>query len=209
MKLTKPEHNGASQLIPGVRRTWEGRAGGPRVHEEGKLGEAAHFLEGMKRAQDQHDALSFGYELSAFASAARGVLQYAYEEAKAKGRLAWYENAVRDYPRISFFRTMRNLNIHSRPVAPKRSTSVEVHAPLIMADAVALAPHDPAGNTAPQQQLTPTVGAAPSNGWVETTTRFFLTDWTGPEDAVALAEQYMADLHAVVVDGRANGALTA
>jgi hypothetical protein len=157
------------------------------MHEQAKLDEAAYFIGGMKREQERHAETSFRYELSAFTSAARSVLQYAHTQAEQKGQQAWYDKAV-DNPRIRFFRCVRNLNIHSRPVVPSRSTAVNVHA------VPATAGEPPPGT--------------PREGRVDVSTHFFLSEWGGDEDAVTLAEKYLTDLQAVIEKGWAEGVIT-
>jgi hypothetical protein len=83
-----------------------------------KLDEAQYFLEGMIQAQSAQDERAFRYELSAFLSAARTVLQYAFAECGRTGRLDWYETAVTRDSCLAFLKLQRDDNVHGRPVAP-------------------------------------------------------------------------------------------
>jgi hypothetical protein len=181
------------------------------MHEDVKLDEAARFLGSMQNAQDRHDATAFTDALSAFTTAGRSVLQYAFKEAKANGRLDWYDKAVAVRPRIGFFRDLRDANVHERPVDPARATSVNILAPVALADAAFTAPRVSSGDTTVEpERAAPSAAPVPPEGRAEITTTFFLIEWkAGPEDALTLAELYLADVRAVVADGRAKGILTA
>jgi broad specificity phosphatase PhoE len=91
------------------------------MHERLKLGEARYFLDRMVAERGNHSAVS--HELSAFLAAARSVLQYALDEAKAtSGGQQWYDQAVAD-PLLRFFKGKRNATIHREPVRPLRKLS--------------------------------------------------------------------------------------
>lgn len=85
------------------------------MYEEGKLQEAAHFLEQMNTLFENPEL--FRYNLSAFLSAARSVAQYARKEARERdGGQQWYDKFIDDHEIISFFASERNANVHDRPV---------------------------------------------------------------------------------------------
>ncbi len=67
------------------------------MYERDKIIEAEYFYTRMKQEQKDRDA--FRYNLSAFLSAARSVLQYALKEAETRtGGQQWYDNQVSSYP---------------------------------------------------------------------------------------------------------------
>lgn len=76
------------------------------MHEQQKLGEARYFLRQVQMtAKSPHALNPLTWQLSAFLSAARSVLQYALEEAKTKpGGRAWYDQTVAGSPVIRFFK---------------------------------------------------------------------------------------------------------
>ena len=94
------------------------------MDEAEKLREAAYFLGRMREAQAERSEAVFRFELSAFLSAGRSVLQYACEEAKRAGQQQWYQQAVVSDPCIPFLKEERDANIHDRPVAPMTVDSV-------------------------------------------------------------------------------------
>jgi hypothetical protein len=75
------------------------------VNEELKIEEAQHFLEQLVRSAPR-DPDTSRHNVSAFLSAARAALQYAFEESKSKpdGR-AWYDAAVSRDPAVKFLKT--------------------------------------------------------------------------------------------------------
>lgn len=96
------------------------------MDELAKLDEAQYFLAGMREAEAAGDGRAFRYELSAFLSAARSVLQYALAECERKSRSDWYELAVSRDACLRFLKLQRDDNIHGRPASPMEIESVEV-----------------------------------------------------------------------------------
>lgn len=95
------------------------------MNEREKIDEAEYFLKGM--AREQNNVPAFDYELSAFHSAGRSVLQYAYEEVKGSpAAQSWYDEAVQNDPVVRFLKEKRNDNIHREPIAPARDVNVSL-----------------------------------------------------------------------------------
>jgi len=87
------------------------------MNEKMKIKEAEYFFAQMKDEQENREY--FVFNLSAFLSAARSVLQYARKEAKAKeGGQQWHDNWISASPILMFFKCKRNINIHDEPVKP-------------------------------------------------------------------------------------------
>lgn len=94
-----------------------------------KLDEASYFFNCMIANELKPGLFQFNY--SAFLSAARSVLQYAYEEAlqnynlNPKCRaLRWYQKAVAKSDVIKFGRKERDESIHWAPVIPNNSVTI-------------------------------------------------------------------------------------
>ena len=95
------------------------------MHEQTKLAEARYFHSRM--LAELNDRERFTYNLSAFLSSARSVLQYALEEAKnKKGGQQWHDKQKIRSSVLSFFQDKRNINIHIEPVKPFKNTNVGV-----------------------------------------------------------------------------------
>jgi len=96
------------------------------MHERRKIAEAEYFLARMEENRDSHEY--FYYNLSAFLSASRSVLQFALEEAKIKaGGQAWYDQIMQaNTVLLGFMRDRRDENIHKECVGLKRSVSITI-----------------------------------------------------------------------------------
>jgi hypothetical protein len=86
------------------------------------------------------DPEAFQYELSAFLSAARSVLQYALEEAKQKPNgQRWYEAQVSGNAVLKFFKDKRDLNIHAESVRPSRHIAVAITEHITFSESIRIA----------------------------------------------------------------------
>jgi hypothetical protein len=148
------------------------------MHEERKLAEARYFLARMRQAELISDEQVYRFEISAFLSAARSVLQYACEEARARGAQPWYQQAVESNECIRVLKDERDSNIHSKPAVLGTMVS---------------------------QTLGPVVDGIE---YPSRKTRWFFGDWRGAENATQLAERYVEALEVIVADGRSRGILS-
>jgi hypothetical protein len=166
------------------------------MREQDKIDEAAFFLDEMTQREDR--PVAYRYLTSALLSAARSVLQYAWEEAAApdaKGRVtrpvgkAWYDNHMAACPLLWYFKGKRDANVHRQePVKPIRTFTVCHEMRLL---------HD-------EDDMWPPV-PVPS---ATMTNRYRFDDWSGPEDVPTLCRQYLDELRRVVADGQAKGFIT-
>lgn len=174
------------------------------MNEQHKLTEARYFLSRLGSLSS--DSQKFSFYLSAFLSAARSVLQYAFEEAKTKpGGQAWYDNHVRQHPSMRYFKCKRDISIHVKPVVPNThinadplTASPSIHASLILQRI----DHD--GNVIEEwsESSSAPVTTTPSSSSASVSYRF--DDWAGPEDIETLCHQYFAAVEAVIKDGHAK-----
>jgi hypothetical protein len=179
------------------------------MHEARKLKEAWFFLGEMNTRE--RDPSAFIHLLSGFLSAARSVAQYAHKEATAKaGGQAWYDAEVAKRPLIGYFKTERDVNIHTKPVDPKAVWKVEGFIPMFISGGAdygvkflneqgqpveikikAPAPVPPP----PPAQLGPVM------------VRYAFAD--RPNDNIlTLCENYLKELEALVKEGQAKGFVT-
>jgi hypothetical protein len=179
------------------------------MHEEEKLDEARHFLSNMAVSLD--DPKVFRFELSAFLSAARSVLQYALEEAKMKaGGHAWYNAQVSSKPEIRFFKDKRDTGIHVEPVIPTTNLNIAITDFVRISDSVSIKVVDNDGNVVHESSAAspPPPPPAIPDPPASISYSYTFPDWTGTEDVLALSSKYLAALDAVVKDGFAKGFLT-
>jgi hypothetical protein len=171
------------------------------VNEDAKLQEARYFLRRMD--EEIADPEIFRYHVSAFLSAARSVCQYACKEASASGSGAkWYQAYVTGNHLLSFFKTERDLNIHTRPVA--LGGNVDVYA----ADSARLSDQATATTFDAQGELTQTASSLPEDPDpvgeppLHLVFRYEFADCHDPDEVPLLCRRYLATVEALVVEGR-------
>jgi hypothetical protein len=175
------------------------------MHEQIKLDEAKHFIRGMIRARGTPE--EFGYELSAFLSAARSVLQYSLAEAKAHpAGQQWYE-AQTKRGTVSYFKDKRNHSVHVAPPNVRAHIGVKIYESVTPSDAVTIELRDPAGHVA-GRSYAETAYERPLDSATSIDNVYTFDDWKGPEDVIALCGKYLTELEAIVMDGQSRGLLT-
>jgi hypothetical protein len=178
------------------------------VYETEKISEAEYFYGQMSACE--HDRMAFKFNLSAFLSASRSVLQFASDEAKTKsGGQAWYDSQVFCALTVKFFKDRRDFNIHVQPVGPIREVQVHIeesfHLDMVVSvTAMRDGKEQPSGGE-PQRSVT-TPEPSPSRVTVTETYRF--AEWGGGENLMTLCGLYLDELRKIVVDGRSKGFLS-
>lgn len=172
------------------------------MHEQAKLNETEYFLRGMQREKNEPD--HFRYELSAFLSAARSVLQYACKEAESKqGGQKWYDQHMQDRV-LRFFRKERNLDIHKRPTRSNAEYHVRVVDNVYVVD-----PLPPVTAQGDVVRMDPRSAGPDSLGSETVNVDYYFGNWqNGNSEVLALCRDYLIRLQTVVADGRAKGLLT-
>jgi len=177
------------------------------VHEQEKLKEARYFLLRMEASVD--DPVAFRYGLSAFLSAARSVLQYAYEEAgKKPGRKQWYEAQVSGNSVLRFFKDKRDINIHAEPVTPSQHISVSLTEHIIISDSIRIEMQKEDGTVEVCEQKEESPQAKPQEEAPEIRNRYVFRDWSGSEDVIDLSRQYLTALEIIVKAGLIDGIIS-
>jgi len=176
------------------------------MYELEKIKEAEYFYCQMIKEKDNRDNLKFN--LSAFLSSARSVLQYAYKEVKDKnGGPSWYNSQVSNNKALTFFKDKRDINIHTEPVSVKRDIAIHLSETIHIGDPVLMTVKDKEGNVKSQSRsyLQPFKSAV-DNKMVEI--KYIFEDWVGDEDMFFICQEYLKELKAVVEDGKNRGLLT-
>lgn len=173
-----------------------------------KLAEAKYFYDRMLAEFDNRENLT--YNLSAFLSAARSVLQYALKEVRAKtGGQQWYDEHIAKSSVLSFFKDKRDINIHFESVKPVQHTKITATATVYVSASVHVVHRDKNGNVlyeSPPEVTKPKPREPEPPPVVRTEYRF--ADWTGSEDLITLSQMYLDELHRVVEDGIRRSLLT-
>jgi len=180
-----------------------------QMYEQAKLAEARHFYSRMPA--ELNDRQIFTYNLSAFLSSARSVLQYAREEARTQpGGQQWHDNHIAGSSILRFFRDKRDINIHTEPVEPVQHTNVALTTTIHLSASVSITHLDANGKVlyqSPPETDEPELTTPDTPPVV--TTRYRFADWAGSEDVMTLSSMYLDELQSVVEDGIRNGFLTA
>ena len=175
------------------------------MNEKEKLEEARYFY--ARTQAEVNDPKAYQYNLSAFLSAARSVLQYAKGEAENKsGGQAWYDNRISNSPILPFFKGKRNINIHTEPVKPRKDYYVSMTATVNLSSSLLVTWIDGKGNVLDQRcikEATPPQESPTDNTTIEIKYRF--SDWSGNEDVTELSRKYLDELEDVIEDGIKRG----
>lgn len=183
------------------------------MFETDKIRKAEFFygwlLKTEKTQPDNPD--HFKWFLSAFLSAARSVLQFAYREAvgdshSASGSTAgkpggqkWYESAMSSSQVLKFFKEKRDDNIHIKPVAAVKQIAIHIGESML----AWINTLDASATAAP-------LLAPPSSPYTTITTieKYKFADWLGSEGVLQLCGDYLTRLRNLVGDGQQRGFLT-
>jgi hypothetical protein len=175
------------------------------MHEQAKIDEARYFYSQMCGLVNNR--AKFNFNLSAFLSAARSVLQYALKEAQTKtGGQAWYDGQVASNPVVKFLKDKRDISIHATPVRPSARIEATVSDTIHISDSVSVKIERKDGTTE-ETQILPTP-PPPKQGETSVEYQFFFQDWTGSDDVVTLCKRYLKEVETIVADGVSNGFLT-
>ncbi len=177
------------------------------MYEESKLKEAEYFYSRMVSETDNRGNLLF--DLSAFLSAARSVLQYACKEAQTKsGGKQWYDNHFKLSKVLAFFKDKRNINVHMQPVQVNQHTSIQLTEVIRISESIHIKKFDQNGRLIGEYSSEPSEPPPAPEIPPKVTHRFTFPDWSGTEDVLELCHLYLNELQRVVEDGQNNGFLT-
>jgi hypothetical protein len=173
-----------------------------------KLREATYFYSKMIEEQEDRDV--FKFNLSAFLSSARSVMQYAKKEAETKkGGKKWYHDWMVSSLVLSFFKDKRDFNIHTAPISPRKHVNVTITEVLHFSESVHIVVRDKDGKVKEtrdiQENAQPGKEGEPS---VRSESRYEFQDWSGGENVIGLCEKYIKELERVVHDGVGKGFIT-
>ena len=178
------------------------------MSKKAKIKEAEYFLARMKEEHDNRE--SFDFNLSAFLSAARSVLQYAGKEAKAKkGGQQWHDNWISASPILKFFKCKRNINIHDEPVKPSAHFHDTITDTVYISGSISIVHKDKDGKIISEYSSEPPkVKPKKPETSIEQKVMYKLSDWTGDEDVLTLCKKYIQELEKVVKNGMSKEFIT-
>ena len=160
-----------------------------------KLAEARYFRARM----DEHVSypVCFKYEMSAFLTAARTVMQYLHRECKKKGHCSWYDRQMNINKTLRFLGDKRNLNIHTRPIEPQQHVTLTITDTICMTDSFSISVFDKDGNLVGRSEGEHTP-SEPVPTKIERRVEYRFEDWSGQEDVLELCDIYLAELRAIL-----------
>lgn len=174
--------------------------------ERRKLDEAKYFYSRMVKEQSNRD--NFSYNLSAFLSSARSVLQYAFSELKENKGKKWYDSYVSASPILRFFKNKRNINIHTEPVSPVKNTHLTSKDTVDISDLVLIIHRDKNGNIIQQHSNEFHSKAESTKGHVVRQVEYKFSDWKGNESVLVLCQKYLQELERLIENGVTKGFIT-
>lgn len=179
------------------------------MNEKAKLDEARHFYSQM--SANFNDRQKFNYNLSAFLSSARSVLQYTLEEVKGKkGGQAWYDKRISSSSILQFFKDKRDINIHSEPIHPNQNVTVVAKVKIGIRVSASVVVRDANGNIKYQSPIEtnhPEIKSHSLEEPAQVTVKYVFSDWSGDEDILTLCQRYIDELDSVLQEGIKKGFL--
>lgn len=98
---------------------------GNEMNERSKVEEAEYFFKQILISKN--DRKIYHFNLSAFLSAGRSVVQYIYEKAKSKPTgQSWYDKTIKEYPIIGYLKDKRDENIHTAPISANNDVTIKL-----------------------------------------------------------------------------------
>ena len=177
------------------------------MHEQEKLKEARYFLQHM--AASVNDPVAFQYDLSAFLSSARSVLQYACNEAKKNpGGQKWYDDQVTAQSVLGFFKDKRDVNVHVKPPRPTRHVLASDTLNVMISESTRVEVRRGDGTVEVREFREEPPELRPQREATQATSRYVFDDWNGPEDVIDLSRRYVAALEDFVKRGLGDGIIS-
>lgn len=176
------------------------------MHETEKLNEGKYFFDKMCDVTD--DPSSFHYELSAFLSSARSILQYGNEEAKTRSDgQTWYDKRVSGNSILKFFKNKRDINIHIEPVKTIRNILVSITEHVHISDSINIEVQRKDGLEKIDLKG-PTPQPVVKHDDSTVSFKYIFSDWGGVEDVIELCGKYIKELEKFIKNGQSKGFIT-
>jgi hypothetical protein len=182
------------------------------MNEIKKLEEAKYFYSKMFDEQMNKDG--FIFNLSAFLSAARSVLQYALKEASTNlGGQKWYDKVMVSSPVLTFFKDERDINIHTEPTLPKAHYTLHAEVGVYMFGSLSAVAFDKNGKI--KQRIENQTNHADTHERpnqksrsIPNEVKYLFDSWVGNEDVLTLCKKYIQELEHAIQDGVSQGLIT-
>lgn len=175
---------------------------GEYMNELEKINEAEYFYGRIVDCQENRN--EFKYNLSAFLTSTRSVLQYIHERSKLNSALGnWYNKKVSGNRVLKFFKCKRNINIHVKPINPNAridaGISVEIPVPQI---SLKIEYSNGNENIKEHQLTNPDPPLKKKSEPPKVSYEYKFSDWSGNEDVITLCKMYLDELKNIVMEGQ-------
>ena len=161
------------------------------MYELHKLQEAKYFYQQMLITKKAINP--FRYNLSAFLTSSRCVLQYTRKSAKNIGKEDWYNRYVSNNWILKYFRQKRNYNIHEKPNTLMQTFSMELY---ITGTKVITTPEGKKKYLRPKK-------SKKKSKTVYGDFQFY--DWVGSETVLQLCKKYIRELAIFLETAKTQG----
>lgn len=181
------------------------------MNESRKLLESKYFYERMMENLNDNKTKQFSFNLSAFLSSSRSILQYSYKKAEEKDMLNVYQELVSSNEILSFFKDKRNINIHEKPVNPNTKLTVnDTISVSVSVERIKWVKYDKNGNVIEENESFNREENKPkfkktkrdSNG---AKIEYIFGDWEGNEDILTLTKKYIKELEKFISEAKEVG----
>lgn len=164
------------------------------MHEQYKLEESRYFYSRME--ETKRNSKHFCYNLNAFLSAARSILQYIYNKVEKTPNQSWYDDKMAKSKLLKFFRDKRDFNIHTKPISPMKEVcaceqlSITETVIIKQDNEIIFQSDNP-------NELKENAGESEA----EVEISYVFEDWDGDETVLELCKRYMQKLEDTIEDG--------
>lgn len=168
-----------------------------------KIAEAEyHFRQMCECIEGPRDV--YLYKLRAFISSSRSVLQYGIRDSKKAGKNSEYIALLNQFPVVKFFRDIRDLDVHERPIEAQTNESTLVFE-LVQATSN-VEPLDDNDSRWMDPEFEPEQPEVVFISTLETThTEYRFHDWKGAENATALCDIYLSRIKQIIHTAKSSG----
>ncbi|MGN7494875.1 hypothetical protein ACTHPF_27300 [Paenibacillus sp. SAF-054] len=181
-------------------------------HEQ-KLDEAKYFYDLMVESYQKELFKQFTFQMSAFLTAARSIIQYTYEQATNLRRVNDYNKLIETRPILRYFKEKRDINIHAKPVKPIQQVNLDLHSTLTIRtrESISIQVTEEDGSVSRDEKIEiPSTRYPEQKKEIEETglkrTLYYrFEDWQGNEDVLTLSKQYLDNLYTLINEAHSIG----
>ncbi|MFW6196909.1 MAG: hypothetical protein ACOC5D_06205 [Thermoplasmatota archaeon] len=166
--------------------------------------EAKFFYSKME--ETKRKGKEFTYNLSAFLTAARSILQYLRDEVKGGPNQSWYDNYVSSNKILQFFKDRRDFNIHEEPINPKEK--VRITETLSLSESLTIKKDDEIIHHSDELSNSEAEKNNQKSQKAEVEHSYIFKEWGGKEPVLELCKKYLKELENMLEEGVKKGIIS-